>query len=218
VADDISKGRKGKGRKRVKQVYNITACPTGAHSLAQGTVAGQARGTAKAAGNPAEQVHSGTGSYDRDRLSRPLTEGRASVSPGATYSTFDRPDGAGLAAGHPDLREGSTAVSPWQSLRLANQDRPDAEIVWGTGRVAVQRLSTGDGPDFTSRPSGNPAMRPLPHTARGSATAAGGGQGAGSGLSRPPAATSPYGRPPVAAKAQTPLEIMRDQQRVIDGR
>jgi hypothetical protein len=109
-----------------------------------------------------------------------------------------------LAWRHPDLREGSTTVRPWQSLNTVNQDRPDAGIIWGAGRVAVDQLHTTDVAAFTSQPSGNPNMRDhSPHSARGSAVAPNGGHL----LSNPTSHAAPQ-----AMKGSDALRIMRETQ------
>jgi hypothetical protein len=192
---DVAKSKK---KPRTKNVYNIKLCPDGAHDIAEGAMGEQARAdAAKATGNP----YSGAVDPD-DRLSEPLTAGHQAPSTG------DHGVGAGrsseIAYNHPDLRQGSTTIKPWQTLRLRNQDRPDAELIWGAGRVDVQQLHTGEAGDFTSQPSGNPGMRSLPHIARDSATASNGGHSTSGSV------TSNA----VAAKS-SPLDIMKATQRVM---
>jgi hypothetical protein len=192
---DVAKSKK---KPRTTNTYHITLCPTGAHDIAEGAMGEQARAdAAKATGNP----YSGAVDPD-DRLSEPLTAGHQAPSTG------DHGVGAGrsseIAYNHPSLRQGSTTIKPWQTLRLQHQSRPDAEIVWGVGRVDVQQIHTGEAGDFTSQPSGNPNVRPLPHSARNSATQPNGGHGLGNVTSHA-----------VAAKAESNLDIMRRTQKVM---
>jgi hypothetical protein len=196
-AEKSRKGKQSKPRERI--IYHVNAGHINDHlTPAQATAEGcqEAMGKA-AAGNP----YSGAVDPD-DRLSEPLTAGHQAPSTG------DHGVGAGrsseIAYNHPDLRQGSTTIKPWQTLRLQHQSRPDAEIVWGAGRVDVQQLHTGEAGDFTSQPSGNPNVRPLPHSARNSATQPNGGHGLGNVTSHA-----------VAAKAESNLDIMRRTQKVM---
>ena len=81
-----------------------------------------------------------------------------------------------LAFRHPDLRQGSTAIVPWQALSTRNPDKPEGDLIFGRGRVNVDQLHQAETQRFTSQPSGNPNLRNYsPHSARGSATGPNGG-------------------------------------------
>ena len=133
------------------------------------------------------------------RLSPPLTAGHQAPSSGdhgAGMDPMNLPGPRELAWRHPDLRQGSTTINPWQSLSTRNQDRPDAGIIWGAGRVNVDQLHQPEIAQFTSQPSGNPNMRDYsPHSARGSATGPNGSHDLG----------NPTSRPPMAAKSNSEL-------------
>lgn len=207
---DISKARKGKGKgKKIREkiVYHVNAGHINDHLTPQHAAAQGHQDVMEA--DCGKAIEPALNNVSRDfRLSEPIAEGHAA------YSTGDHGVGAGrsreIAMGHPDMRQGSTSVTPWTALRLRNQDRPDAEIVFGRGRVAIQQLDPGDadGPRLAGMASGNPAMHTgVPHSARNSATPPTWGP-ANDSLG-PQQATSH------AVKGMSPLEIMRSTQKII---
>jgi hypothetical protein len=160
----------------------------------------------KATGNP-WSGHPGARS-PVDRVSPPLTAGHQAPSTGdhgAGADPMNVPGPREMAWNHPDLRQGSTTVNPLVSLSTRHEDRPDASIIWGSGRVSVDQLHTSDVAEFTSMPSGNPAVRGYsPHMARNSATPPNGSHS----LSNPGSHAAP-----MATKGSDTLRIMRQNQR-----
>jgi hypothetical protein len=177
VTDPVEKG-KGKKRTRVREriVYHVNAghindhLPTPQHAAAEGHQDVMEASCGKATGNPVDHVHSATGNYNADRLSEPLTAGHAAPSTG------DHGVGQGrnpeIAAHHPDLRQQTTTVFPWQTLRSVNGDNQfgDRDITHPRGTAVVQQLQVPHPDQFTSQPSGNPNVRADHVTARNSAT------------------------------------------------
>lgn len=129
----------------------------------------------KSAGNPV--MPPGGRSLTEARVSPPLTAGHQSPSSGdhgAGMDPMNVPGPREIAFRHPDLRQGSTTIVPWQALSTRNPDKPEGDLIFGRGRVNVQQLHVPETVQFTSQPSGNPNMRNLPHISRDSATPANG--------------------------------------------
>jgi hypothetical protein len=201
--EDVTKGK----RKRTRTAHYVAGehmhahmrdhhAVTPQHEAAQGHQDVMEASCGKASGNPVDHVHSPSGSYDTDRVSAPLTAGRAASSPGNPRSQFDRSDGGALAIGHPDMRQQTTTVLPWQTLRSVNGDNQfgDRDITHPTGTATVRQLQVQHGEQFTSNPSGNPNVRGADHSARNSATPQNGSHVAGGN---------------VTSNKSSPLDIMK---------
>lgn len=146
-------------------------------------------------GNPADVPD-----FARRRLSEPVTAGHEAPSTGNHNLNAGR--SRELAYNHPDMRQGSTTITPFANLRTANAEGSgDRDITWAAGRVQVQRL---DARDYAGSYDGmNPVAchpyRPADHIARDSATPPNGTHSVGN-------ATCP---PRQSMKSSEMLDIMK---------
>jgi hypothetical protein len=108
-------------------------------------------------------------------------------------SNYDRSSGGSLAYGHPDMRQQTATVLPWQTLRSVNGDNQfgDRDIVRPPGTAVVQQLQVQHSEQFTSNPSGNPNVRGADHSARNSATPSNGSHAASGNVTSNAVKSSP---------------------------
>lgn len=162
-------------------------------------------------GSPAVGAPYSPQNYQSMRLSEPLTAGHASSATGGGDHNLGAGRNPDLAVGISgrNINQSSTNPVTWQSMRTANQDRPDADIIYAPGRVNVQLLDlsgASNAPQFRDPVTGNPAVRGMDHIARDSATPA---NPVVSGLGQIASAS----RSPMSAKADTNtsrLDMMRE--------
>lgn len=171
-------------------------------------VANPLESSEKATGNPVD-MPGGRSAFDR--VSPPISAGHAAYSTGdhgAASGSGDPMDVAGpkrVALGHPSMRQGTTSIQPLLSAVVAGSSTEHAgehNIVglYSDARVQVSLLDAAAAAGM-SGPSGNPAMRNLPHTAP---------IGASNGSH---SLSNPLSNAPMAMKSMTPLEAVRRFQR-----
>lgn len=152
--------------------------------------------------------------YNRERLSAPVATGQAATSPGAHYSSFDRPSGAGLAAGHQDLRQSNTSFeSVLTTLRTQRGDRIAAEAGLGGFKEQAQVSprffdAASAAGQYTGMQNVNPdPYRPADHQSRDSATSRNGSH----------SVANPASTPRPSMKSESALDLMKRTMRVANG-
>ena len=83
-----------------------------------------------------------------------------------------------MAYGHENMRNGTTNVLPLLTMttQVGDNQNGDRDITYWPGRVGLARLDAAAASGMPG-PSGNPAVRNLPHIARDSATTPNGTHG-----------------------------------------
>jgi len=126
------------------------------------------------AGNP--HVFPG-GRNPADRTSASLTEGHQAVSSGHHVDPMNVPGPSEMAFRHADMRNGTTNAFPLATMRTDADAFPrDLRGMTNGVPVALSRLDAAAAAGMPG-PSGNPAVRPMDHIARDSATPPNGGHG-----------------------------------------
>ena len=126
------------------------------------------------AGNP--HVFPG-GRNPVDRTSASLTEGHQAVSSGHHVDPMNVPGPSEMAFRHADMRNGTTNAFPLATMRTDADAFPrDLRGMTNGVPVALSRLDAAAAAGMPG-PSGNPAVRPMDHIARLSATPPNGGHG-----------------------------------------
>jgi hypothetical protein len=146
-----------------------------------------------------------------DRLSPSRVTGGAAPSAGdhnaaAFNDPMNQPGPRALAYRHENLRQGATNPLPLVAMttQVGDNQNHDRDVTYWAGRVALDRLDAAAAAGMPSAP-GNPASRPMPHSAPIGAN--NGTHGLADVVSR---------GAPMATKAQTgseALSVMRDTQR-----